>query len=172
MFRWSLHDNTFAQVPLDDMSYLQTQPSSLSVWSIAFLNRFVLFCQNVGILFLRFCWISTFMIFLSLLLWWFVYCYRFYKVTAGCGGSLDTIVVSRLKIVLVDFVVFIQKSTKFNQIKTNHKHSNKLWKRRRRCCLVLIDFYIRHGVLTMENCDCDYTKLVCLLHNDLKLPGP
>ena len=40
------------------------------------------------------------------------------------------------------------------------------------CALVLIDFLIRHGFLTMENCDCDYVKLVCSLHNDLRLPGP
>lgn len=37
---------------------------------------------------------------------------------------------------------------------------------------VLIDFLIRHGGLTIENCDCDYVKLVCALHNDLRLPGP
>lgn len=40
------------------------------------------------------------------------------------------------------------------------------------CALVLIDFFIRHGQLTAENCDCNYTKLVCALHNDLRLPGP
>jgi isopentenyldiphosphate isomerase len=40
------------------------------------------------------------------------------------------------------------------------------------CALVLIDFYIRHGFITAENCDCDYVALTCALHNDLRLPGP
>lgn len=39
------------------------------------------------------------------------------------------------------------------------------------CAMVLIDFLIRHGKLTAENCGCDYLELVCLLHNNLRLPS-
>ncbi|UZJ56471.1 hypothetical protein CBS101457_005791 [Exobasidium rhododendri] len=39
------------------------------------------------------------------------------------------------------------------------------------CSMVLIDFLIRHGKLTAENCDCDYLELVSLLHNNLRLPS-
>lgn len=40
------------------------------------------------------------------------------------------------------------------------------------CALVLIDFLLRHGLLTFENCHCDYLELVCSLHNPLGLPCP
>lgn len=39
------------------------------------------------------------------------------------------------------------------------------------CALVIIDFLIRHGVVTPEN-EPRYTEIVSLLHNDLNMPGP
>ncbi|KDN38779.1 hypothetical protein K437DRAFT_251083 [Tilletiaria anomala UBC 951] len=39
------------------------------------------------------------------------------------------------------------------------------------CALVLIDFYIRHGLITPDN-EPDYLQILTLIHTDLKLPGP
>lgn len=39
------------------------------------------------------------------------------------------------------------------------------------CALVLLDFFVRHGVLTPEN-ERDYAAIVALLHAPLHLPTP
>ncbi|KAI3613414.1 hypothetical protein CBS9595_004247 [Malassezia furfur] len=39
------------------------------------------------------------------------------------------------------------------------------------CCLVLADFFIRHGYLTAEN-DVHYAEIVTMLHTNLRLPTP
>lgn len=39
------------------------------------------------------------------------------------------------------------------------------------CALVLIDFGIRHGLITPEN-ETDYMQIVALLHADLGVPVP
>lgn len=39
------------------------------------------------------------------------------------------------------------------------------------CALVIIDFLIRHSIITAEN-ESRYMEVVSLLHNDLSLPGP
>ncbi|WFC95565.1 thiamine diphosphokinase [Malassezia brasiliensis] len=39
------------------------------------------------------------------------------------------------------------------------------------CCLVLADFFIRHGYLTAES-DTHYAEIVTMLHTDLRLPTP